>query len=58
MPWQPKDAAKHTKAAQSDQQKKKWAEIANAVLERDGDEGKAIRIANSRIRMSKPYKGK
>lgn len=58
MPWEPKDAAKHTKAAVSDSQKKKWAAIANSVLAKDGDEGKAIRIANSRIRMSKPYKGK
>src|SRR5512137_2515563 len=52
MPWTAKDADSHKKGL-TPAQKKKWASIANGVLEKcqaDGGsdcEGKAIRIANS-----------
>ena len=46
MPWVPADATSHTKKANTDAKKKKWAKIANGVLKESGDEGKAIRLAN------------
>lgn len=54
MPWKPSDASKHKKGL-SESQKKKWAKIANEVLEQcqkdNGKdcEAKAIRVANSRV---------
>ena len=46
MPWTPIDAKKFKKDI-SPQQKDRWASIANRVLSRTGDEGKAIRSANA-----------
>lgn len=48
MPWNPEDSLKHHKGLNKKQQEK-WAAIANAILSKDGDEGKAIRIANSKV---------
>lgn len=45
MPWSEKDATRFKKDCKN---KKKWATIANAILRKSGDEGKAIRIANSK----------
>jgi uncharacterized protein YdaT len=47
MPWTPDDAPKHTKAADTEQKRRQWAHVANAELERTGDEGKAIAAANA-----------
>jgi len=53
MPWKPSDAPSHTKKANTEAKKKKWAKIANAALascKAKGDkdcEGYAIRVANS-----------
>jgi uncharacterized protein YdaT len=55
MPWNSKDAKRHTKAASTPTKKKEWSGVANAVLKKSGDEGKAIRIANA---MMKKGKGK
>ncbi len=57
IPWQPSDAPKHTRKADTEAKKKKWAETANSVLKqckKDGGdqekcEAKAIRIANSKV---------
>ena len=49
MPWTPDDATSHTKKAATQKTKRQWAEIANQVLERTGDEGRAIREANAVI---------
>lgn len=49
MPWTPKDASKKTKKADTKQEKEQWAKTANKVLKSTGDEGKAVRIANSAI---------
>jgi len=49
MPWQASDAIGHTKKADTPAKQKKWAEIANKVLEESGDEGKAIEVANNAI---------
>lgn len=54
MPWGPGDAHRHNHAANTPAKKKKWAKVATGVLKKTGDEGKAIRIANSSIK-SKLY---
>ena len=47
MPWTAADASRYTKKANTAKIKKRWAQVANSVLEKTGDEGKAIREANS-----------
>ncbi len=48
MPWTAADAKSHTKKADTPAKQKKWAKIANdALKEYDGDEGKAIAVANA-----------
>lgn len=46
MPWRPEDAARHSRKANSPERQRIWAEVANRSLARDGDEARAIRIAN------------
>jgi uncharacterized protein YdaT len=49
MPWTGKEfASKHNKKL-SGEQANKAAKIANAILRETGDDGKAIRIANSKF---------
>ena len=48
MPWTSEDAKRHSKKMNTPARKKKWSAIANAVLKSSGNEGKAIRIANSK----------
>lgn len=50
MVWVLGDALGHTKKATSTGAKKQWAGTANAVLSKTGDEGKAVRIANSAVK--------
>lgn len=50
MPWTAKDAKDKTKKASTPAKKKKWSKVANAILKKTGDEGMAIRIANSKIK--------
>jgi len=52
MPWNPSDAKSKTKKASTPAKQKHWADVANAVLEKSGDEAKAIRIANSVVKKS------
>jgi uncharacterized protein YdaT len=49
MPWNPEDAERHTKKANDLKRKRMWAEIANSVLSDTGDEGRAVREANSAV---------
>jgi hypothetical protein len=49
MPWTPNDAEKHTHKAITPELKELWAKVANERLEKTGDEGRAIREANSVI---------
>ena len=49
MPWTPADASEYTKKADTPAKAEKWAHVANAVLEKTGDDGKAIRIANAAV---------
>jgi hypothetical protein len=50
MPWNPKDAKRHTKAASTPKKQRQWADVANSVLKRTGDEGLAVRQANAVIK--------
>jgi uncharacterized protein YdaT len=51
MPWTAKDANRHTK--NPDISDAKWAAIANSILKRTGDEGQAVRVANSKAKKKK-----
>ena len=48
MPWSAKDATRHDKKA-TGSKGATWSKVANSVLAKSGDEGKAIRVANSVI---------
>jgi len=50
MPWTPKDATRHTKKAKSGIAKRQWADVADAVLNKTGNEGRAIREANAVVK--------
>ena len=52
MPWSAKDAKRHTRKAKSPKSKRQWAHVADSVLERTGDEGRAVRAANSVVKKS------
>lgn len=47
MPWSSKDATRHTKKATTPKSKRAFAHASNAVLERTGDEGRAVRAGNA-----------
>jgi uncharacterized protein YdaT len=47
MPWSPGDVSGKTKKAKSPTAKRQWTHVANAVLKKTGDEGRAIREANA-----------
>lgn len=53
MPWDPKDATRHSRKAKSGAAKRQWSTTANAVLAKSGDEGKAVRIANAAVKKRK-----
>jgi hypothetical protein len=57
MPWTPKQATKHTKAAKSKTAKKQWADVADKVLAKTGDEGRAVREANAVVKRRKAKRG-
>lgn len=51
MPWTPDDGpARHTKKAKSQTAKKQWSAVANNVLSKTGDEGRAVREANAVVK--------
>ena len=51
MPWDKNsDAARHTHRAKSSKQRRQWRHVANSILERTGDEARAVRGANSVIK--------
>ena len=50
MPWIPSDAKKKTKKAKSKTSRRQWRDVANAVLTKTGNEGRAIREANAVIK--------
>lgn len=59
MPWTPSDGpARHTHKADTPKKKAQWSAVANSVLEKTGDEGRAIREANAVIARPKTRLGK
>ena len=53
MPWRRNsDARRHTRRARSAKRQRMWRHVANAVLERTGDEGRAVRAANSVVKRA------
>ena len=58
MPWSKSDGpARHTKSADTPAKKKQWADTANSVRERTGDEGQAVRVANAAVKNHPSKKG-
>lgn len=53
MPWQPDDAPRHDKKADTPHLRRLWSEVANKVLSDTGDEGRAVRIANAAVAKAK-----
>ncbi len=50
MPWTPNNGPeRHTRKADSPNKRKMWADVANSVLARTGDEAAAVREANGVI---------
>jgi hypothetical protein len=47
MPWAAIDAAKKTHKANTSVKKRQWRDVANGVLKKTGNEGRAIREANA-----------
>lgn len=45
--WKSSDARRHTKKATTAKKQRQFADVANQVLARTGDEGRAIREANA-----------
>lgn len=52
MPWEPKDATRHTKKAKSGVRKRQFSHVANSMLDRGFSEGRAIRAANAAVKKS------
>lgn len=52
MPWTPADSKRHTKKAKSPKRQRQWRDVANSILERTGDDVRAIRGANSAVKKS------
>jgi uncharacterized protein YdaT len=53
MPWTSRDVSKHNKSVKSPKRRRQWSEVANSILERTGDDARAIRGANSAVKKSK-----
>lgn len=50
MPWSPSDSKRFTKKATTSKKRRQFAHVANSILKRTGDEGRAIRGANAAAR--------
>ena len=49
MPWSSSEAQIHTGLADTPRRQRLWAEVANSVLGKTGDEGRAVRMANAAV---------
>ncbi len=47
MPWNPTDAKRFTKKADSPKKQRQWSHVADSELAKTGDEARAIKAANS-----------
>jgi uncharacterized protein YdaT len=52
MPWTDKDAHSKTHRAKTPKRKRQWRKVANAILERTVDEGRAVRGANAAVKKA------
>ena len=52
VPWTPKQATKHNHSVKSPKRKRQWSSVANSILEKTGDDARAIRGANSAVKKS------
>jgi uncharacterized protein YdaT len=50
MPWTPKEFRERHNKSLSDKEARRAAAIANAVLKKTGDDGKAVRTANAAVK--------
>lgn len=53
MPWSPKEAYGKNNGINDPATARRWSKIANSMLEKSGDDAKALRVANGVIRNSK-----
>jgi hypothetical protein len=58
MPWTAKDAHNKTHRAKSPKRKRQWSKVANSILERTGDDARAIRGANAAVKKAGKRKAK
>lgn len=56
MPWLPGRKWKHSKKARTAKDSRQAAHVANSVLERTGDEGRAVAAANSVLKKKRHKK--
>lgn len=52
MPWSASDASKKTHKASTPRKRRQWSDVANSVLAKTGDEGRAVRTANGVVARS------
>lgn len=52
MPWKPEDAKRHTSKATTPKRQRQFAKVANEVLDKTGDEGRAVRAGNAAVAKS------
>jgi hypothetical protein len=52
MPWQPKEAKRKTHKANTPKKQRQWSDVANSVLAKTGDEGRAVREANAVVKRN------
>ena len=50
MPWQPRDAKRHIKKADTQKEQRMWSKITNDMLAGGASEGKAIRVASGVVK--------
>jgi len=53
MPWNPKDALRHTKKARGGSLARLWSEVANRQLRKTGSDASAVRLANYVVKRAK-----
>lgn len=58
MPWNPGDAKRHTKKANTPKKGRQWRDVANSALSRGQSEGSAIRQANAVVGGTAKHGGK
>lgn len=58
MPWTAKDSSIRTKKADTPKLQRQWADVANSMLERTGDDAAAIKAANSVVARFGTYRKK